>query len=180
MISAGGCRSLNISEHGLEFRQKDGYFFFMKTVADGQLTLVKAIPLTTVASSARPTIAAGFLTGGLFVIASILLSILFSLRITRPIVGLAMSMRKAHVSNFEQHSVQSRDEIGLLERGYNSMMERIRELIEVEYRQEIEVKNAQLLALQAQINPHFLNNTLQLIGGWHCRGMLMISIALPG
>lgn len=113
-------------------------------------------------------------------IASILLSILFSLRITRPIVSLAVSMRKAHVSNFEQHSVQSRDEIGLLERGYNSMMERIRELIEVEYRQEIEVKNAQLLALQAQINPHFLNNTLQLIGGWLCRGMLMIFITSPG
>lgn len=158
-------QNLAVSEHELEFRQEDGYFFFMKKVADGQLTVVKAIPLSTVAKSARPTIAAGFLTGGLFMIASILLSILFSMRITRPIVSLAVSMRKAHVSNFEQHSVQSRDEIGLLERGYNSMMERIRELIEVEYRQELEVKNAQLLALQAQINPHFLNNTLQLIGG---------------
>lgn len=158
-------QSLEVSDHELEFRQEDGYFLFMKKVADGQLTLVKALPLSTVAESARPTIAAGFLTGGLFIIASILLSILFSMRITRPIVSLALSMRKAHISNFEQHSVQSRDEIGLLERGYNSMMERIRELIEVEYRREIEVKNAQLLALQAQINPHFLNNTLQLIGG---------------
>lgn len=142
-----------------------GYFFFIKIIAGGQLTIVKAIPFSTVSESARPTIVAGALIGGFFVLLSLLLSVLFSLRITRPIIGLAKSMRHAHVSNFEQHSIQSQDEIGLLERGYNAMMGRIKELIEVEYQQEIEVKKAQLLALQAQINPHFLHNTLQLIGG---------------
>jgi two-component system sensor histidine kinase YesM len=88
-----------------------------------------------------------------------------SLRITRPIVGLAKTMRTAPIHHFEMTSVNSRDEIGLLERGYNSMMQRIRELIEHEYQREIEVKNAQLMALQAQINPHFLNNTLLMVGG---------------
>ncbi|HKJ85072.1 MAG TPA: sensor histidine kinase, partial [Spirochaetia bacterium] len=33
------------------------------------------------------------------------------------------------------------------------------------YEQEIELKDARLMALQAQINPHFLNNTLNLLGG---------------
>ncbi|MEX1028474.1 MAG: sensor histidine kinase [Paenibacillaceae bacterium] len=74
-------------------------------------------------------------------------------------------MRNTHIHNFEMKSIQSNDEIGMLERGYNSMMQRIKGLIEEEYQREIEVKNAQLMALQAQINPHFLNNTLHLIGG---------------
>src|SRR5690606_13572117 len=62
-------------------------------------------------------------------------------------------------------AVHNRDEIGLLEAGYNFMMACIKTFIENEFQHEIEVKKAQLIALQAQINPHFLNNTLHLIGG---------------
>lgn len=127
--------------------------------------MIKAVPISSVSRSARPTIEAGIWTGALFAAASALLSVLVSLGISRPIVRLARMMRTTPVQGFESMSVRSRDEIGLLERGYNSMMERIRQLIEDEYQREIEVKNAQLLALQAQINPHFLNNTLHMIGG---------------
>lgn len=149
----------------LAFERTNQYFFFKKRVRDGQLTIVKAIPLAMVTQSAQPTITAGMLTGSLFAIVSVLISILFSLRITKPIISLARSMRTAQIHNFEMRSVENRDEIGLLEHGYNSMMQRIKELIEYEYQQEIEVKNAQLMALQAQINPHFLHNTLQVMGG---------------
>jgi two-component system sensor histidine kinase YesM len=43
-------------------------------------------------------------------------------------------------------------------------VDRIRELIHQEYDTRLEAKNAQINALQAQINPHFLYNTLQLMG----------------
>ncbi|MCD9023863.1 sensor histidine kinase [Cohnella silvisoli] len=157
--------SLNIGNSELQFTSTGNYFYFMKKVNDGSLTVVKAVPSGTVAKSANATIKAGIVTGSLFAAASVLLSILVSLRISRPIVSLAKTMRNVHIHNFEIKSVQSHDEIGLLERGYNSMMQRIKELIEDEYQREIDVKNAQLSALQAQINPHFLNNTLHLIGG---------------
>jgi len=45
------------------------------------------------------------------------------------------------------------------------MIEKIKNLINQEYRQKIEKQSAQLMALQAQINPHFMYNTLQMIGG---------------
>jgi two-component system sensor histidine kinase YesM len=45
------------------------------------------------------------------------------------------------------------------------MVFKIKELIDKEYKSEIETRNAQFKALQAQINPHFLYNTLQLVGG---------------
>jgi len=147
------------------FRRTEGHFLFAEQIEDGGLTILKAVPLSSVAASADSTVRTGLLAGLLAAAASVLASILVSLRISRPIVALAKTMRTAPIHHFEMTSVRSRDEIGLLERGYNSMMQRIKELIEHEYRRELEVKNAQLLALQAQINPHFLNNTLNLIGG---------------
>lgn len=149
----------------LEIQKTDSHYIFIKRVDDGELALIKALPITAITESANNTVRAGIVTGLLFALASILLSVTVSLRITRPIIRLARTMRMAHIQQFELTSVQSIDEIGLLERGYNSMMQRMKELIDNEYRKEIEVKNAQLMALQAQINPHFLNNTLNLIGG---------------
>lgn len=148
-----------------EIRRTESYYIFIKRVDDGELTLIKALPISTISESANITVKAGLITGSLFALVSILLSIGVSLRITRPIVGLARTMRTTPLHQFEQTSIQSYDEISLLERGYNSMMQRMKELVENGYQKEIEVKNAQLMALQAQINPHFLNNTLNLIGG---------------
>lgn len=56
-----------------------------------------------------------------------------------------------------------RDEIGMLYRGFGSMMKRIRTLINEVYLGKITQKEAELKALQAQIKPHFLYNTLSLI-----------------
>lgn len=56
-----------------------------------------------------------------------------------------------------------RDEIGMLYRGFGSMMKRIRTLINEVYLGKITQKEAELKALQAQINPHLLYNTLSLI-----------------
>ncbi|HEX7713038.1 MAG TPA: sensor histidine kinase [Bacillota bacterium] len=156
---------LDSENPGVIFNRTKDYLYFMKRIGDGQLTIVKAIPVKTITRSARSTIQAGILTGTLFAVISILLSILVSLRISGPIVSLARTMKVVKINDFEMKSVQNRDEIGQLETAYNSMMQRIKELIEEEYQKNIELKNAQLMAMQAQINPHFLNNTLNLIGG---------------
>jgi len=59
--------------------------------------------------------------------------------------------------------VKSQDEIGILGQSFNQMCEKLEEHIALEYRAGIELKNAEISALQAQIDPHFLYNTLDSI-----------------
>ncbi len=60
------------------------------------------------------------------------------------------------------------DEIGSMTDDYNYMIARMAELLEEQYRVGREARSAELLALQSQINPHFLYNTLDMLG-WMAR-----------
>ena len=57
----------------------------------------------------------------------------------------------------------SKDEIGDLIRGFGNMVVKTEDLINKVYREEIARKEYEMKALQAQINPHFLYNSLSLI-----------------
>ena len=57
----------------------------------------------------------------------------------------------------------SNDEIGQLTHYFNYMLTKLSMLVDEKYQLGREVKNLELKALQAQINPHFLYNTLDLI-----------------
>ncbi len=87
-----------------------------------------------------------------------------SYSITVPIKELSNAMKQVEQENFEV-SVNSKrkDEMGSLIVSFNFMVGKIRQLIREVYQKKIEQKNAELKALQAQINPHFLYNTLDSI-----------------
>ena len=53
--------------------------------------------------------------------------------------------------------------MGILINSYNHMMRRIQELIRENYETQIARKEFEMKALQAQINPHFLYNSLSMI-----------------
>ena len=83
---------------------------------------------------------------------------------TKPIKNLLQSMRRVKSGNFKEFvGFKYRDEIGLLGAEYDQMISRIHDLIHEVYVLELEEKIAELKALQAQINPHFLYNTLDTI-----------------
>ncbi|NMA83476.1 MAG: histidine kinase [Epulopiscium sp.] len=56
-----------------------------------------------------------------------------------------------------------KDELGYLFKTFNQMSQKIEHLIDSVYKEQLALKNAEIKALQAQINPHFLYNTLETI-----------------
>lgn len=104
---------------------------------------------------------------------AILISLLFfyilSTRISTPISTLTGFMKQVENGDFNVTVDSEReDEIGQLSRSFNQMVNRIKELIEEVYLTKIKKKEAELDALQSQINPHFLYNTLD-IAYWSSR-----------
>ncbi|NLG83212.1 MAG: sensor histidine kinase [Firmicutes bacterium] len=92
------------------------------------------------------------------------LSARFSIGITRPIKKLEKMMKEAAAGDLEGNlPVERNDEIGRLTMRFNWMLKRIQTLIEDVYHSRLNELEAELKALQAQINPHFLFNTLNII-----------------
>ena len=101
--------------------------------------------------------------GMLFVI---LISILVSSRLTNPIRTLQRQMKAVEsgvLSGVEMR--KPTDELGDLSNSFNDMVHKLDELIKEEYILQLKEKDADLRALQAQITPHFLYNTLEMIDG---------------
>ncbi|CAH1195606.1 hypothetical protein PAECIP111892_02073 [Paenibacillus auburnensis] len=87
-----------------------------------------------------------------------------SYTITKPIKALRRSMKQAEVGQYLAiEKEQTGDEIGSLVHSYNKMIITIRTLIEDVYIGEIKQRQAKFIALQNQINPHMLYNTLESI-----------------
>lgn len=94
----------------------------------------------------------------------ILISYLLSILISKPIQTLIAKMKQAETGDFNiPIAPYSKDEIGQLNRSFNVMLTKLSFLLDESYRLGKEKKNEQLKALQVQINPHFLYNTLDLI-----------------
>ncbi|WP_127582595.1 cache domain-containing sensor histidine kinase [Paenibacillus koleovorans] len=95
----------------------------------------------------------------------------FSLSLTRSLSHLQRLMKRAESGEMTVKAPESRrDEIGGLNRSFNHMVTQIRRLIEEVHTSQLREKEMQLKsreavmqAMQAQINPHFLYNTLELI-----------------
>ena len=89
---------------------------------------------------------------------------LFSSRISNPLTELVEAMNLVKEGNLNvEIKNESRDEIGQVTRNFNLMLSQIRQLIENVKYKEKEKRKAELAALRAQINPHFLSNTLNTV-----------------
>lgn len=91
------------------------------------------------------------------------LSILFSKQISRPITIVVEGMKEVEKGSFQAISVQRHDELGTLIAGFNSMVHKLQASIRNELASAEAERKMQMKLLQAQINPHFISNTLNLI-----------------
>ncbi|MDY3919664.1 MAG: sensor histidine kinase [Candidatus Limivivens sp.] len=100
----------------------------------------------------------------LICILAVFLGVLISSQFHRRMKALVEAMQRVERGQLDTEVlVASEDEIGQISASFNEMCKKLQNYIDQVYSAEIQRKNAQLNALQAQIDPHFLYNTLESI-----------------
>lgn len=146
------------------FNLENNIVFYTGT-QDGKLSLIKMIPRSEIVNATLPTIYVGLMVELLCIFGSVALSVMLSITLSRPIIDLTERVKSIKMESLNmQTGVDTGDEVSVLENHIALFVERIRELIREEYETKLQTKMAQIKALQSQINPHFLHNTLQLMG----------------
>ncbi|MFL0266899.1 sensor histidine kinase [Candidatus Clostridium radicumherbarum] len=151
---------------GNSYIKTKDYSIFYYRISNDSLIALKIIPNSFIVKGARDTLNISILIMVISLIICILISIAIAHGTTSPIRSLSKSMKNINdIYSVNFKPTGRKDEIGILEQSYSIMIEKIRNLIDSDYKVKMEKRNAQFKALQAQINPHFMNNSLQLIGG---------------
>ncbi|HZG55716.1 sensor histidine kinase [Paenibacillus sp.] len=112
------------------------------------------------------------LFAALFLLA-VAVGVRFAKGVTGPIESLNAKMKNVQKGNFayeEEAGERSypMDETGQMHRNFRIMLDRINELINENFKKQLAIKESEFKALQSQINPHFLYNTLESIN-WNAK-----------
>lgn len=140
------------------------YICTYTTSAKSEWKMVAFIPVKEVTAKAtinrNVTILATLVISGF----ALLVSIVISYLLTNPLSSMSKIMKQVQGGNMKVRlNVKYADEVGLLGKHFNQMLGRIDELIGEVADSRLRKQEAEMRALQSQINPHFIYNTLETI-----------------
>ncbi len=134
------------------------------TLQNTQWKVIGVIPLDSISKKFNNVIIISGYLGLVTVVLSLVVAFYFSKRITRPIQALIRTMKKVGEGNFKKAVTNTNNaDLQALSYSFNTMVDKVDSLMTKVIKKESESANARFIALQAQINPHFLYNTLETI-----------------
>ncbi|MCR5106340.1 MAG: sensor histidine kinase [Eubacterium sp.] len=153
-----------LSQKSYKIKNGNRSFTVVKKKAEPGWTVAIYKPYAVVNTSIRSIISVVIIVSLVCILLSSLISTIISTRVVDTLEKMTDNMKAVEAGDYEVkiHS-DSEDEIGTLIRGFGNMVERINTLINEVYKGKLFQKEAEMKALQAQINPHFLYNSLSLI-----------------
>ena len=156
-------RTLKNGAITVEINGKD-YLMVSAKSQKNNIQLINLIPLSIIDAELNGATSSLLINGICIWLITIFLVYLFTYLLTKPLKTLSERMQYAGSGDFHTFpEMHGSSEIAELSHSFNSMLRHIEQLIQQNYIAKLSEKNARLTALEAQLNPHFLYNTLQAI-----------------
>ncbi|MFS0775100.1 histidine kinase [Neobacillus sp. 3P2-tot-E-2] len=150
--------------------QKEKYLVFFQKLPVGNWILVSEVTESDLFARANHLQRNLLLTSAVLFLITIVASVIFSNNITSPLGKLAKALvfiergDFSGAKRFMPHIKSQNNEVDYLINVTEHTIDQLQNLIETEYEANLRRKDAEYKALLLQINPHFLNNTLEIIG----------------
>ncbi len=153
------------------FKTEDEYYSYQVT-KDGKKRIAYLVRLNSQAMIEELDIVEYifYLLLVFMVVMIVLVFYFFHKKITKPIAHLVQAANTITDGNygFQLEQIGTSQEFEYLGNAFNAMSKELRYQFETIYLEELALRDAKIKALQSQINPHFLNNTLEIIN-WEAR-----------
>ncbi|NOU69874.1 HAMP domain-containing protein [Paenibacillus sp. LMG 31458] len=121
--------------------------------------LVSGTSLTAIQSKNRDLFQKIVYSGLISILLTSVLIVLSTGNLLRPLKDLLQGLRKVRSGDFDTRiEIRTKDELAYIGESFNAMAEQVGRLIKEVYLTQLSEKEAELKALQAQLNPHFLHN----------------------
>ncbi|GAA0405534.1 sensor histidine kinase [Paenibacillus motobuensis] len=150
---------------GLINDPKGIYIYYKDDAYNLPITLVRFIPQAVIDQAGKKALNESFTIQLIVTVFITVMAGLISYFMLFRIKRILRHIKHIQMGNFDIQANSTRsDELGVLEDRFQEMIKQLDILWNQQYRYQLEVSTARLKMLQAQINPHFLFNTLQSIG----------------
>lgn len=174
VASATGDRPLEtvlptgVSYHAIDpgTLRRDGATIIRRPIKGSDWNLVAVVRSTQLADDMAQLVRTSRLAMFLIGVAAVVIGLVVASRITRPLKQLKESITRFGAGNLQERvPLFSNPDLAVVSARFNTMAEQIERLMQRVVEEEQQKDKAEIRALQAQINPHFLYNTLDVIRG---------------
>lgn len=154
---------LVVHNDAVEFEYADNgvHYYGVKQLLSNGWLLVGTVPTVEITGALDKLHTRILLTSACFALLAVLIGLLIAKRVTKPIKQLTLEMKRVQQGDLSVRTVlTSTDEIGLMSKHFNKMLDEIEQLMERVEKEQNDKLEAEVRAVTYRIHPHFLYNTL--------------------